>query len=374
LLGDRPATVCEAVAPEPCLTFARRLVALADAYGIARGIPSLARLCRFVERAQEPASKSEQEETSRDLADSIAALARHVRLLVVLEDIDRGGRRLTTLLEKLAQQAGDIELSVVATTRPEGLPTRTTSVLRECLSGNFSEIAVDLLPPAEAHRLSAFLSVDPDHRAHAERRAAGNPGFLEQFCKSSSQTLPKAIRKVLSDLIAALPAKTKRVGEVLSLFEEPATWDALAGVSEVPESELREAIRELERLGLVSSDGFAIRYPDARKLLQSRIPRGRRIELHARCYRYLQEGGCSDPILAHHAFEGNLFEAAAELYRQLADRSFAEKDFTRAVCISTPWPSVARGTQAYVPLSQWRASDTPSATAFKEIRAARRQS
>ena len=331
LLGDRPATVCEAVAPEPCLTFARRLVALADANGIARGIPSLARLCRFVERAQEPASKSEQEETSRDLADSIAALARHVRLLVVFEDIDRGGRRLTTLLEKLAQQAGDIELSVVATTRPEGLPTRTTSVLRECLSGNFSEIAVDLLPPAEAHRLSAFLSVDPDHRAHAEGRAAGNPGFLEQFCKSSSQTLPKEIRKVLSDLIAALPAKTKRVGEVLSLFEEPATWDALAGVSEVPESELREAIRELERLGLVSSDGFAIRYPDARKLLQSKIPRGRRIELHARCYRYLQKGGYQESVLANHAFAAGLYTIAGERYRVLANESHSRKDHTNAL-------------------------------------------
>jgi DNA-binding NtrC family response regulator/tetratricopeptide (TPR) repeat protein len=331
LFGEPPAAVCEATAPDPCLSLCRRLISLAEECGIDAGLPSLSRLERFVEQGQEPVSKSEQERLAQDLVDSIASVSRHARLLVVIEDIDRTARRLTTFLEWMAQQARDVELSVVATTRASGLSVRTTNLLRVCLSESFVQVVCDLLPTIETHRISAFLSMDPDHRARAEQRAGGNPGFLELFCKSPSPTaLPKQVRQVLSGLITRLPTQTKRVAEVLSLFDEPTSWNVLAGVSEVAEDELRGAVHELEHLGLVSSEGYSIRYPDARTLLHSRIPRARRTELHARSYRFLQEAGCKESILAYHAFEGALFGVASGLYRQLADRSFAERDYTRA--------------------------------------------
>jgi len=331
LFGDVPMAVCETTALEPSLSLSRRLIALAEECGIAVGLPSLSRLRRFVEEGQEPLSKLEEERFGQDLADSIAAVSRHVRLLVIIEDIDRTGRRLAPLLQRMAREMRDVELSVVATARPSGVSNRTANQLRDCLSERFLEVSVEPLAPAEIEHVGSFLLLEPDHRARAQQRSAGNPGFLEQFCKNpSAAAIPKQVRQVFSALITSLPSHTKWIAEVLSLFEEPASWEVLFGVSEVPERELKQAIRELERLGLVSNRGFSIRYPDARTLLHSRISKAKRTELHARAYQFLQQAGCSENILAYHAFEGALFAIASELYRRLANQCLAERNYTRS--------------------------------------------
>src|SRR5688572_29715518 len=115
--ADRSIAVCVTAGSEPYLNLARKLISLTDQYGIGAA-SCMSRLQEFVDQAQEPASKSEQEAIHHDLVMLIAAIARQVRLLVVIEDIDRSGRRLASLLESLDRQVEDAELSLVVTRRP----------------------------------------------------------------------------------------------------------------------------------------------------------------------------------------------------------------------------------------------------------------
>ena len=261
----------------------------------------------------------------------LAAVSRERRLLLVLEDIDRVSRRLASLLERLARHAEDVEIAVAVTARPEGISAKGMLSLRACLKDNLCEVAVEPLARSESELLSSYLSLDREHRIHAEKRAGGHPGFLEEFCKyASSKGIPSRVRQVLSSMILKLPPETKRIAEVLSLFDEPTTWEVIANVSAMPEADLRWVIGDLVRVGLADREKLSIRYSDGRPLLHSRIPRGKRTELHARAFRCLRAAGCKDSILANHAYEGALFSVASDLYRRLANRSFAEKDFTNA--------------------------------------------
>jgi serine/threonine protein kinase len=87
-----PSAVCQTTGAEPCLNLARHLILLAEDCGFASGVLSLARIRRFVEGGQEPASKEKQEDIAQDLVDSFATVGRQLNLLVVIEDIDRTSR------------------------------------------------------------------------------------------------------------------------------------------------------------------------------------------------------------------------------------------------------------------------------------------
>jgi hypothetical protein len=149
------------------------------------------------------------------------------------------------------------------------------------LGEDFHGMRVEALTPDDASVLASFLSVDRDRCALAERKAAGNPYFLEEYCRSSNLTvIPERIRISLSSSIAKLPRRTRRVAEALSLFDQPVDWNVLSDVTGTPEVELRTAVAELERLGLTRDTTLAVGYPDARMLLKTRIPRSKRAALH----------------------------------------------------------------------------------------------
>ena len=325
--ADRSIAVCVTAGSEPYLNLARKLISLTDQYGIGAA-SCMSRLQEFVDQAQEPASKSEQEAIHHDLVMLIAAIARQVRLLVVIEDIDRSGRRLASLLESLDRQVEDAELSLVVTRRPGGISPRAVGSLRESLAQNLFEVAVDPLTAAESRLMTSFLLKDEPHRLQAERNSGGHPAFLEEFCGNRSTTeIPKRVRQVVSGMIAGLPAPVRRVAEVLSIFQEPIALDVIADVSALPKGELEVAVRQLESVGLVDRQRLSIRYPAARVLLDSKIPKLRRTELHARAYRCLRGRNSEESILADHAFHGGLLEDAGVLYLTLANDSFARRDF-----------------------------------------------
>ncbi|HZI85431.1 MAG TPA: sigma-54 dependent transcriptional regulator, partial [Pyrinomonadaceae bacterium] len=75
---------------------------------------------------------------------------------------------------------------------------------------------------------------------------------------------------------------------------------------------------------------LTIRYPDARVLIHSKIPKARRTDLHARCFTSLQAAGYKDSVLADHAFQGEMLEIAGKLFRSLSRKFFDQKDYINA--------------------------------------------
>ena len=329
--GERAVAVCDVKAPEPHSSLVRRIVSLIDEQKLAVGSSSLLRLRAFTESDAKPIAPSEQEETERDLINVLASIGRQLRLLIVIDDIDRGNRKLLKFLEGIARHASELELAILGTSRPHGVPARTTGVFTDFLGDNFQRQTLEPLSQADAETLCQFLATDPDRRAHAVGRAGGNPAFLEEYCASrKSSAIPSRVRKTLSTMITRLPAQARSLAQVLSLFDHPISWDVLGRITETSEPQLREFVAALEQTGLVDSRQLSIRYPDAAALLQSRIPKPKRTELHARCFRYLQEANAANAILARHAFHGALYDTAGALYLQLAREAFSKRDYAAA--------------------------------------------
>ena len=324
---ERTVAVCEATAPDLYASLARRVVALIDEQHLSVGAACLSRIRRFMETGREPALRPEQEEMDRDLVSLLASISRQSRLLLVIEDIDRTSRRLVGLLETIVRQLTELDVSIVVTSRPEGISLKATKVLTEFLGERLHRMRLELLSPADSDTLSLFFASDPDRRIRAAQKAGGNPSFLEDYCRDPKPVVPRRVRKTLSNMILKLPRRTRRVAEVLSLFEQSIDWNVLSSVAGTPESDLHESVVHLERIGLVDAPALTIRYPDARTLLHSRIPKPRRAELHAQCFHSLKEAGYKDGVLAYHAFQGTLFHIAASLYCRLARERFAAKDY-----------------------------------------------
>ena len=271
-LGGHLLVACETKAQDPLMDLARKAVSVVDEHGLGAGAASLSRLRRFASEEPEPASKSEQGEIERDLLSLLASISRQTRLLLVIEDVDRTGRRLKGLIEAIVQQLSDLELSILVTARSGGTPIKTISSSRDFLGEDFHLLTLGLLNPADSAILSSFFSSDRDRRSHAEQKAAGNPFFLEEYCKNSGQTgIPKRVRTALSGAIFRLSIPIRRVAEILSLFEQPVDWSVLSRVSGISGDSLRQSVSALRQLGLAQTDGLSIRYPDARTLLHSRI-------------------------------------------------------------------------------------------------------
>src|SRR5688572_9168656 len=329
--GKQAIAVCATSASEPSLSLARRLVSLADEHSVKAGSTSLSRVQQFVGMAKEPTSRASQEQINDDLVSLVAAVSRRIRLLLVIEDIDRTSRRLSSLVEGLVRRAEDSRLWIAITTRTGDAFTGIAASLRLTLGDTVREVALSPLTAADSGVLSSFLALDSDHRDRAEQRAGGNPWFLEEFCRSSSPAaLPKPVRLTLSSVIATLPADACQAAEILSLFDEPATLDVIVEISGVPQAELKKTILDLERNGLVDGETLTIRYPDARVLIHSKIPKARRTDLHARCLTSLQAAGYKDSVLADHAFQGEMLELAADLYRELGKACFTRGDYLKA--------------------------------------------
>jgi hypothetical protein len=127
-------------------------------------------------------------------------------------------------------------LSILVTARSGGAPIKTISSARDFLGEDFHLLTLGFLNSADSAILSAFFSSDQDRRSHAEQKAAGNPFFLEEYCRNSGQLgIPKRVRTALSEALFRLPIPIRRVAEILSFFEQPIDWSVLPRISGISE-------------------------------------------------------------------------------------------------------------------------------------------
>jgi transcriptional regulator with PAS, ATPase and Fis domain len=201
------------------------------------------------------------------------------------------------------------------------------SLIKKYLGRNLHQMTLEYLSAEDADTVASFLLNDENGRTVVQERAAGNPLFLEEYSRNTAiSAVPAVIRNALSQMIVKLPNHTIDIAQILSIFRHPIDATVLVGMTELRGNDLRECLDFLHRIGLADAEKLAIHYPDARNLLESGIPRFRRIKLHATAFRCLRDQRYDSTVLAMHAFNGGLWEDAANLYRQLAREVYDRKD------------------------------------------------
>ena len=232
--------------------------------------------------------------------------------LLVLEDLhwaDRSSRDLLVfLLSRLTAQ----RLVVLATYRTDDLHRRhpLRSVLSELVRLPAVE-RLDLAPlgPGDTLDLVQRLangSLSEELVRRAAERSEGNAFFAEELVSASSGGLPVGLAEVLMARIEGLPPVTQQVLRLAAVAGRRVEHDLLATVSQLPDDELDQALRDAVTHHVLvadASDAYVFRHALLREAIYTELLPGERSRLHARYAKHFAEHGEESAAaeLAYHA-------------------------------------------------------------------------
>jgi DNA-binding NtrC family response regulator/serine/threonine protein kinase/tetratricopeptide (TPR) repeat protein len=323
-------STCLPIGRSPYITVAQWILSLHDRHCPSFDDPSVKRLQAFVDAAQEPSRQHNADRIVQDLVDVIGLIIQKIPITLLIEDVDRAHKKTSSLLDSVVCRTTRLPMSIILTSRPADVDATAHQTLADYLGINLNRMKLEPLKLSDVQSLAPFLEVDVDRRAQCELKSGGNAMFLEEYCGHQKAGVPPLVKNTISRLVSALPKETRRVAEVLSLFEKPVVIETLGKLMGTSGASLGEHFARLRIIGLVN-DATDISYEDARNSIHSGIPAPRRTQLHAFCYELLKDTEADRKVLARHAFLGGLFEIAAGLYRGLAQEAFRSMTFSLVV-------------------------------------------
>jgi predicted ATPase/DNA-binding winged helix-turn-helix (wHTH) protein len=303
----------------------------------------------------------------RELADAVEAYAAEAPLVMVLEDLHWSDTATVELLAYLAQRREPARLLLIGTYRPvdavvRGHPIR--GMIQELRGrGLCTELTLELLTAADvaayvAGCLGGPIAADLAERVY--RHTEGNALFMVNVLEDLWQRgllaqvdgqwtlredatraliLPQRLQSLLLRRLEALPELTQRVLEAAAVQGEAFAAAAVAAAVQQP-VDLVEAV--CERLGidgqLVAPAGL-VRWPDGtvsgsyrfqhtlyQNLLYEHVGEVRRLHLHARLGRRLEDGygaqaGEIAAQLAVHFEGGGETQRAVHYWQQAAENA-----------------------------------------------------
>ena len=302
--------------------------------------------------------EAQKRRTFEALVDQLAGLASKQPVLAVYEDvhwIDPTSRDLLELIIERVQRAPAL---VIITYRPEFVPPWTGY-------GHVTSLMLGRL--ARRQGVSMIQAVARGKVLPAEvqeqivAKTDGVPLFIEELAKS---LLESGILREVSDhfvLTGALPAlaipttlhdsllarldrlgpanETAQLGAVMG---REFSYELLAAVSQVPESELRDALDQLTGAGLIFRRGLP---PDASYMFKhaliqdaayARLLRSQRQQLHSRVAQVLKarfphRAAAEPELLAHHHTEAGEIEQAIDYWLVAGRKALARSAMAEAV-------------------------------------------
>ncbi|RYF33877.1 MAG: adenylate/guanylate cyclase domain-containing protein [Comamonadaceae bacterium] len=301
-------------------------------------------------RALTPVQRSER------IAETFAWLVRERTrsgpVVLAVDDVFLADRGSLRLLEMLARRLPSQPLLLLMSYRQD-------YVHRWNDAPWFAEHWVRPLPPAQMVALAQALLGDDaslaDIRAGLLDRADGNPFFLEQMvmtlvdggnlsgppgayrCLPGVSTLgvPASIMAVIGARVDRLPPAAKASLEAAAIVGEPLEAGVIASMREIDEAEADGHLRQAMSGGLIvaapAGGGYAFRHGLVQEAVAATLTRSRRGQLHRAAFEALRRRGGAQPaenpgVLAHHAYNGEQWLAAAECAQRAMSRSIARSD------------------------------------------------
>jgi DNA-binding CsgD family transcriptional regulator/tetratricopeptide (TPR) repeat protein len=274
------------------------------------------------------------DDRQRGGADLLLAAAGPGPAVLVFEDLHWCDAESAAVFERLAllERPG---LVLLGTYRPDDLDRRLPGadlLLRLERRRTVHHVALDRLDRAGVNAmLSAIYGrAVPSHVIDAlEQRTGGNPFFIEELVVAAGdhepehltrQPLPWTLAEVVRGQLDGLDPLARSVVDAAAVLGPSASFDVLATVTRLTESELVGQLRDLVRRGLLvepAADVFAFRHALVRDAVEQALLGRERRRLHEAALVTLQEAACPDLVaLAHHAAGAGRWEAMVELGRR----------------------------------------------------------
>lgn len=266
-------------------------------------------------------------------------------LVLVIEDLFLADRESLRLLESLLPHLAAQPLLLV-------LSYRSDFVHRWGPCGWFVERWLGPLTEGQMTQLARVLLGDDASlgrvRAALLERAGGNPFFFEQMVISlidegvlvgspgayhgadaaSPLRVPGSIMAVIGARADRMPAEAKACLEAAAVTGEPILADRLAAMLDLETAAVEGHLRLALGAGLITAGpgGYAFRHGLVAESLLAALPRSRRRALHRAAFEAmcrLGDDGVPDQVavLAHHAYQGEVWPAAADYALKAMARS-----------------------------------------------------
>ncbi|HEY2753405.1 TIR domain-containing protein [Phenylobacterium sp.] len=272
--------------------------------------------------------------------------------LFVVEDLHWADPTTLDLLDRAVRRAADQRWLIVATARPEF----------KCGWSEHSDVThirLGLLDRADAQRICGAIDTEEQLPAEIVRqilaRGDGVPLFIEEITKSVLEALADAggaqgaeqlpIPSTLQDsLIARLDrlGAAKQVARVGAAIGRRFSYELIAAVAEQSQADLRQALRDLVKSGLVDSSGvppqsqYVFRQALICDAAYDSLPKRQREALHGRIAAALRSEVADiemlDPgLLAHHLARAGAIAEAIPLWAQAGAQAAAKAAHFEAV-------------------------------------------
>lgn len=267
-------------------------------------------------------------------------------LVLVIEDLFLADRESLRLLESLLPHLAPQPLLLLVTYRPDFTHRWNDTPW-------FSERWLGPLTAASMEELAhTLLGDDPTlqaTRAALLERAGGNPFYLEQMVftlidDGSLQGTPGAYRCVNADaplrvpasILAAISARVDRLSvaakaslEAAAVVGEPIGADVIAAMQGIEPGAVEAHLRLALASGLIAAGAalgtgvYGFRHALVQDAVAAALPRSRRRALHLAALEALGKRGADPAVLAHHAYRGEDWAAAADTALRAMVRAIA---------------------------------------------------
>lgn len=274
-------------------------------------------------------------------------------LVLVLEDFHWSDPASRDLLAFMARNIKQGRVMIVATFRSDDLERGHPLLVRLAeLERSPTVGRIDLHPltlEEQREQLAAILGRRPERgiveQIHA--RSEGNPFFAEEIVASragsddadhGTYTIPRSLRDILIGRIARLSDSAQRTLGVVAVAGSRADEALLATVTDLPETELVEAIREAVARHVLEVDretgSYRLRHALLTEVAYADLLPVERRRLHAAVARWLAETAAPDGTgertrrgtaaeLAHHWFAADKLPEALRASVEAADAATA---------------------------------------------------
>jgi len=237
-------------------------------------------------------------------------------LLLLFDDAHWADADSIVLLKELARRSEHSPLLLIATYRDDGSEAARRDALI-AYERAAERIPLSGLEASGAARLVEWATGrEPTERRvlHLLERSGGNPLLLGELARVPADApLPGSVRQALAPRFDGLGESATRVLERAAVLGRSFETGMLQHLDDVPRPELREALDELCRRGLLrrrSDDGYDFAHSLIHEVAYEGVPSAERASIHARVAAQLNASGATGTEaekarLAHHLIEAN---------------------------------------------------------------------
>jgi DNA-binding CsgD family transcriptional regulator/tetratricopeptide (TPR) repeat protein len=268
---------------------------------------------------------------------ALAAVARQVPLLIVVEDVHWADRSTLEVLGFLLARRHDVPVALVVSYRTDDLhrrhPLRPVAAQWSRLPG-VQRLSLEPLPDEEVRAMASGLRAQPFTEPELRgivRLAEGNAFFVEEMATATALgccRLTSDLAEILLVRLDQLDDLTRAVVRAAAVVGRQVPHLMLSAVCRMEPAQLDAALRDAvdnHVLVLAGSDGYAFRHALLLEAVYDDLLPGERVRLHGACVAALLAGEVPGTAaeLARHALASHQLPIALRASVQAGDEAMS---------------------------------------------------